>query len=180
MVKIKSKTPLLPWVSQALAEPTIQQRRLIKIDRTRPFDPNQIRSFGQGWTIEGQDERSLALKEIDLSEIQFLSGLRGNEVAIKGEKRLSRMIRSDYVCLDAQIALAIIENSANLHNFGKWNPPGDVSFISFEGTVMFHPSFRRCALTIFWISGEWCIEFRGLGGRPRSPIFSAVIIPGSS
>ncbi|MFA6397884.1 MAG: hypothetical protein WDK96_03530, partial [Candidatus Paceibacterota bacterium] len=39
--------------------------KIIKIDRTKPFDPATF--IGASWTIVEQDERAIALTEIDLT-----------------------------------------------------------------------------------------------------------------
>ena len=91
------------------------------IDRSRLFNPAEfIRS---GWTIwkgppqgnglegeEDQDERSLALTEIDLSKVQLERMLQKGEDSVKGETKLARLKVARHVRLDAKVCQTIWAN----------------------------------------------------------------------
>ncbi|MEK7182253.1 MAG: hypothetical protein AAB679_00640, partial [Patescibacteria group bacterium] len=74
--------------------------QIIQIDRSQPFDPAKF--ISAGWSIEEQDERSLALTEVDLSKVVFETTLEKNEKNIKGEERLERLKEKNVVRLDAK------------------------------------------------------------------------------
>ena len=74
--------------------------KVISIDRTIPFDTAFI---GDGWTVEEEDERSLALNEIDLTEVAFETTLQKGEKSVKGEEKLKRLKEDGRIRLDAGI-----------------------------------------------------------------------------
>jgi hypothetical protein len=79
----------------------------IQIDRTKKFDPELF--FAKGWTIEIEDERSLALDELDLSLVTFETCLEKHEYYAEKDEALKRF-REIGICLDAKIFLTLWEN----------------------------------------------------------------------
>ena len=63
--------------------------RIILIDRNMPFDP--VKLLSTGWTIEEQDERSLALTRVNLANVRLEHMLKKGEGRITGEERLKRL-----------------------------------------------------------------------------------------
>src|SRR3989344_797976 len=113
------------------------------IDRSRPFNPTRF--IGKGWTIEEQDERALALTEIDFGAVRFESGLKEGEAAITGEEKLKRLKAGGVVRLDAKIGQTLYEENGQatlrfIHeHFG-------ISWLELAGTVLRHPDGRRYCL----------------------------------
>lgn len=62
---------------------------MLYIDRSIPFDP--VAFIGKGWSIVEQDERSLALTEVDINKVISERTLRPDEVVIKGEDKLKHL-----------------------------------------------------------------------------------------
>jgi hypothetical protein len=80
----------------------------IIIDRSNPFDP--VRFFGRGWSVVDEDQRSLALTEIDFASVRFENGYPVNEKFwITGEKKLERIRLMPDVRLDAKVGQALLE-----------------------------------------------------------------------
>src|SRR5688572_5104866 len=50
---------------------TISQPGMLRIDRSQLFDPTKFEGLGKDWKIVEQDERSLALTELDLLKVLF-------------------------------------------------------------------------------------------------------------
>ena len=67
----------------------VGELKIVKVDRSLPFDPAKF--IGKGWTIEEQDERSLALSEVDLTKVRFEDMLKSGESSIQGEEKLKRL-----------------------------------------------------------------------------------------
>jgi len=79
----------------------VGEPKIIPIDRTQPFDP--VKSLGQGWTIDEQDERSLALNQVDLANVRLEYMLKKDESWIKGEEKLKRLKKAGHIRLDAKV-----------------------------------------------------------------------------
>lgn len=85
---------------------------VLKIDRVTPFEQLDVcshlkSSVGQ---IHWQDERSLALTEIDIDTIQLVTMLKTNENGINGYERIRRIKDAGYVMLDLRIFFVICQN----------------------------------------------------------------------
>jgi len=64
----------------------VGESKIAPIDRSKPFNPANF--IGEGWTIEEEDERSLALTEVDLTSTRLEHMLK------QGERRGSRARKS--------------------------------------------------------------------------------------
>jgi hypothetical protein len=62
--------------------------KVIPIGRTSAFDP--VAFIGEGWSIAEEDERSLALTEVDLSKVNFETMLAEGENSVGGEEKPKR------------------------------------------------------------------------------------------
>jgi hypothetical protein len=132
----------------------IKTKKTIKIDRSIPFDPKTF--LGDGWSIEEQDERAIALTEIDLTEVMFDSTLEKGEKSIKGEDKLKRLKeKTNRIRLDAVIFKTLWENQFRIPLRWKERTNGNVTFILFDGTILKDPNGNRCVLSLYWFGGEW-------------------------
>lgn len=131
----------------------VGEPKIIKIDRTQPFDPATF--IGSGWSIEEQDERSLALGEIDLTEIQFETTLKKGEKLIKGEDKLRRLKDDGRIRLDAGIFKTLLENQILIPEKWKEQTNGNTTYVFFDGTVLRNADGDRCVLFLYWLDGEW-------------------------
>ena len=132
----------------------VDSPRVISIDRSIPFDPTTF--IGNGWSIEEQDERAIALTEIDLTEVMFDSTLEKGEKSIKGEDKLKRLKeKTNRIRLDAGIFKTLWENQILIPLKWKEQTNGNTTFIFFDGTVLRSSSGHRYVLYLYWDDGEW-------------------------
>lgn len=123
---------------------------MLRIDRSKPFDPATF--IGNGWTIhpdEPEDERSLALTEIDLSKIHLVTMLKPSETSIVGEEKLKRLKRAKHIRLDAKILQALWENQDRIPE--EWKG----KYTYFDGTVLRSPGGGRYVLYLCFREGGW-------------------------
>jgi len=139
----------------------VGEPRIIPIDRT-PFDP--VKWLGQGWTIEEQDKRSLALEQVDLANVRFEHMLKKDESCIKGDEKLKRLKKAGYIRLDAKVFQTFWENQALIPESWKEKTNGNTTFILFDGTILRSSSGARCVLFLCWRDGgRWGWNYRWLG-----------------
>ncbi len=132
----------------------VDSPRVINIDRSIPFDPKTF--IGNGWSIEEQDERAIALTEIDLTSVMFDSTLEKGEKRIKGEDKLNRLKeKTNRIRLDAGIFKTLWENQILIPEKWKEQTNGNTTFIFFDGTVLRDSDGDRCVLFLYWSDGEW-------------------------
>lgn len=135
----------------------IQKKRVetsVKIDRSIPFDPKPF--IDDEWTIEEQDERSLALTEIELTEVMFDSTLKRGEKSIKGEDKLKRLKeKTNRIRLDAGIFKTLWENQILIPEKWKKQTNGNMTFIFFDGTILRGFDGERSILYLYWSCGRW-------------------------
>ena len=146
---------------------------IIKIDRTRPFDP--VKFLGEGWSIAGQDKRSLALTEVDLTKVQLSTMLREGETSIRGEEHLKRLKKAGCVRLDAKVFQTLWENKELIPETWKERINENVRYIRFTGTELRRPGGGRCVLSLCWLAGRWGWGYGWLGCGWLSDSPSAVL-----
>ncbi len=140
----------------------VDSPRVISIDRSILFDPKTF--IGDGWSIEEQDERAIALTEIDLTEVMFDSTLEKGEKIIKGEDKLKRLKeKTNRIRLDAGIFKTLWENQILIPEKWKEKTNGNTTFIFFDGTVLRDSGGRRYVLYLCWDGGEWDWNYYWLG-----------------
>lgn len=138
---------------------------ILKITRTIPFNPAEF--LGQSWSIwkgpadgdglsgdEEQDERSLALTEVNLSQTQLVTCLKG-EVHIKGEEKLKRLKAFGHTRLDGKIFQTLWENKQLIPASWKEKINDNTRYIFFDGTILCGPRGRRGVLYLCWRDGGW-------------------------
>jgi len=146
---------------------------IIPIDRTVPF--NSAEFIGKDWKIAEEDERSLALAEVNLDEVCFESMLNQGETSIKGEVRLEWLKAAGHIRLDAKIFQTLWENQQLIPESWKEKINGNTRYIFFDGTVLLRPGGYRRVLYLYWDGGEWYWDYCWLayGWDARNP--SAVL-----
>ena len=138
----------------------IGESRIILIDRTAPFDP--VKLLGQGWTIEEQDERSLALDQVNLAKVRLEHMLKKGEIWIKGEKKLRRLKSANYIRLDAKIFQTLWQNQHLIPEQWKEKTNGNTTFVYFNGTILRNPYGDRYVLDLYWDDGRWDWDYSWL------------------
>jgi hypothetical protein len=144
----------------------VGEPRIVKIDRSKPFDPAKF--IGDGWTIwkgpangdgltgaEDQDIRALAITELDLSKIQFRDMLKSGESYVSGEEKQKRLAKAGYVRLDARIFQTFWENQVIIPAVLKEPISGNTRYTYFDGTVLRSPCGDRCMLYLYWNDSRW-------------------------
>lgn len=164
----------------------VGEPKIVPIDRTKPFNPAEF--IGAGWTIwkgpkdgnglsgdEEQDERSLALTEVDLTAVQFKTMLEGRETSVKGETKLEHLKKAGNVRLDAKVFQTLWENQHLIPERWKEQTNGNTTFIYFDGTVLRGSLGDRCVLCLCWGGGAWgrSVDWLGSGWHVNHP--SAVL-----
>lgn len=132
----------------------VDSPRVISIDRSIPFDPTTF--IGNRWSIEEQDERVIALTEIDLTCVMFDSTLEKGEKSIKGKDKLNRLKeKTNRIRLDAGIFKTLWENQILIPEKWKEKTNGNTTYIFFSGTVLRRSNGDRCVLYLYWRDGGW-------------------------
>ncbi len=134
---------------------------IIPIDRTIPFNPAEF--IGKGWKIAEEDERSLALAEVNLDDVQFEDMLESGETFIKGETKLERLKVAGHIRLDAKIFQTLWENQQLIPESWKEKINGNTRYIFFDGTILLSPDGGRYVLYLYWLAGWWYWDCRWLG-----------------
>lgn len=138
-----------------------------KFFSTKPFIPAEF--IGKGWTIEEQDERSLALTEISLESLCLEMYLKDGETLITGEEKLIWLKKSEKVLLGGNVFLGLrLDYQANKENsILEWLWRNyKISYLDFFGTVLRNPDGDRNVLCLYrgddsaWI---WSYDWLGLG-----------------
>jgi hypothetical protein len=133
-------------------EEMLASSQSISVDRAQPFD---LAFVGKDWKIAEQDERSLALTQVDLSKVQLISTLKKGESWIEGEENLKRLKVANHVRLDAKIFQTLWENQSLIPETWKKKTNGDSTYIFFDGTVLLGPNGYRNVLYLYWSGGQW-------------------------
>jgi hypothetical protein len=142
---------------------------VITIDRSRPFNPAKF--IGKGWTIEEEDERSLALTQVNLADILLETTLKDSDGGrVQGEEKLRRLKAAGHIRLDAMVLQALCENKSLIPK--SWKTKNAVYF---DGTVLRSPSGDRCVLCLYWRGDEWPWDGRWLGDGWHAEDPSAVL-----
>ncbi|HMP67385.1 MAG TPA: hypothetical protein PKA60_01375 [Candidatus Paceibacterota bacterium] len=127
----------------------------IIIDRSKPFDPKKINSLGNEWKIVEEDERSLAITELDLSKVQYVDMLEDGETSIRGEEKLKRLKMDGRIRLDAKMSQTFWEDQSLIPESWKEKINGNTRCIFFDGTILRNPFGNSCVLYLYWGNGQW-------------------------
>ena len=154
----------------------VGEPRVIPIGRSTPFNPAEF--IGKDWTIEEQDERSLALTEVDLTAISFETMLKDGETHITGEEKLKRLKSAGHIRLDAKVFQTFWENQHLIPERFKEKTNDNTTYIFFDGTVLRGPSGRRFVLYLCWLDDGWYWHFYWLafdwGARSPSAVLASI------
>jgi hypothetical protein len=139
----------------------VGELKIVKVDRSSPFDPAKF--IGKGWTIEEQDERSLALSEVDLTKVRFEDMLKSGENSIQGEEKLNRLKKAGHIRLDAKFFQTLWENRQMISASWKEKIGGNIRYIVFDGTVLRNSPGNRYVLCLYWDGDIWIWNYCWLG-----------------
>jgi hypothetical protein len=137
---------------------------ILRIDRSTPFDPKTF--IGDGWSIEEQDKRAIALTEIELTKVMFDSTLKKREKSIQGEKMFKRLKeKTNRILLDAGIFKTLWENQILIPEKWKEKTNGNTTLIFFSGTVLRDSFGNRYVPCLYWDDRKWCSIYCWLAGN---------------
>ena len=139
---------------------------ILQIDRTSAFNPMAL----IGWSIAEQDERSLALAEVDLTKVSFEMILKERESSVAHEEKLKHLKNAGHIRLDVKVFQILWENQHLIPESWKDHP-----YILFEGTVLRGSDGCLCVLCLYWWHGERHWRCLGLGYRSVIDSVSAVL-----
>jgi hypothetical protein len=132
---------------------TIKGPSALVIYRSKPFDP--VKFIGRGWSIVEEDERSLALAEIDFAKVRFESGLNEHEKVITGDVKLQRLKAMPEIRLDAKVGQALYEEKGQATLRFIYDHFG-VSWFELAGTVLRRSGGFRYFLCLYRSGdGSW-------------------------
>jgi hypothetical protein len=132
---------------------TVSLSSTITIDRTKPFDP--VKFVAEGWTVDEQDKRAIALSEINLAEVRLEHMLKKNERFITGEERLKRLEKTGCIRLDDKVLQLLWENQELIPELWKEKTGSYPTFIIFDGTVLRGQRGSRCVLSLCYLDDQW-------------------------
>lgn len=138
----------------------IGEPEIVIIDRSLEFDPASF--IGKGWKIEEQDERSLALTEMNLTKVHFKTCLKSGEDHIKGEEKFERLKKAGHIRLNAKIFLTLWKNQQLIPESWKEKIGGSTRYIFFDGTILLSSRGDRYVLCLYWDGGRWHWYYRWL------------------
>lgn len=139
----------------------VVEPRLICVDRSVPFDP--VAFLGKGWSIAEEDERSLALTEVDVAQVTLVTMLKDGESRVVGEEKLRRLKDAGHVRLDAGVFKFLWENQEIIPEEWKRTGNGSIQYIYFDGTVLRGPDGGRRVLCLSRYGDEWDWHYGWLG-----------------
>lgn len=173
-----------------------EMSNIINVDRSKIFDITSFACLDRDWNKPEEDDRSLALTQIDLDRVKLLSMLNEGEKSISSEERLKRLVNAGHIRLDALVLQTLlredwrIPNSwkvtrhiVNLLDHTRPHIIHDVTSIFFDGTILSRPnSEHKSVLCLQWdYSYDYGKPIWGFGmpsmeyNRPQT--LSAVYIP---
>ena len=145
-------------------------RTHLKINRTKPFDPEDFldQPYWLIWCgpvnrdgFKGKPQQcvaSLALVSIDLAKVRLVACLKGKEIVVNGEEFLHRLKRAKHLRLDAQVLQALLQNQHLIPD--AWKKVERVCFMGTE--LLLAPSGQRYVLFLKWNGTEWCFGYERL------------------
>jgi hypothetical protein len=157
-------------ISETFRLPPANESRIINLCGPFKIGPTFA---DKGWTLGEQDARSVELKFVNVGQICFDSfALTSGPVVqgINGKIRRQRLMRSNYIPLDARIVrqfgsdMSLIPDSWRIprNNFGKFGQ----FHITFDGTLLIDPDGDPFVFFIEWSKeeNEWRIGYRPVDG----------------
>lgn len=161
---------------------------ILRIDRSTPFNPAEF--IREGWSIwkgplyaggsygfcGDEEQRSLALTEVDLSKIQLVTTFFYGQNCIRGKDKLRRLKESGHIRLDAKVFQTLWENKEKIPESWKEKTDGNITCVFFDGTILRDPNDCCEVLGLYWDGGEWRRRLRWLGDDWYSRYPSAVLV----
>lgn len=135
----------------ASLEETVKSN-VIVIER---FSSVDLSFLGQGYTVAEQDEKILAINTVDLSKVLFEHTLTGNEKSLGsegGKIRLTRLKETGLPRLDVPFFRVIFQNQSKIPVLETMSK---ASLLTFDGTIILDPQWRKRVLFLYWGDSKW-------------------------
>lgn len=119
------------------------------------------RGAADGKGLEGdidQDDRSLAIKEIDWVKVDFKNFLKTDEPSITGEEKLKRQKEAGHVRFGGNVFLSLWQDyqKKKKDSVLEWlHRTHGITFLDFFGLILRNPSGDRCVLYLYRVGGRW-------------------------
>lgn len=125
---------------------------IITIDRDRLINP--ATDLDIGWTVSEQDNRSLALTQVDLTQVVLKTCLKKDESYITSKERLQRLKQmKNRIRLDAMVLRALWQSGPAMPEAWKERVNGKIQRIHFDGTVGSNSTGDFFTDCLFWDDG---------------------------
>lgn len=153
----------------------VGEPKIIHIHRNG-FNPIEFIGSGSSIIMKETDWRSVALTELDLNKVKYVTMLKKGETSINGEEKLKRLKKDGHIRLDADILFTLWKNRHLIpESWKERGVNGNTKFIYFDGTVLRRVSGHRCILYLYWCGVAWRWDVRWLDNDWRSDDLSAVL-----
>jgi hypothetical protein len=133
-----------------------REPRILKIDRSSPFDP--VSFLGEGWKVVEEDERALALTEIDLSKVYFDSMVKESELSISHKTKQKRLREGKNIPLDAKCLQTLWEDKHYIPELWRFrNSYGQKTLrdMNFDATILRRGNDQSSVLGLSFACGKW-------------------------
>ena len=133
----------------------------VHIDRSKKFPVQKF--VGSTWSIIEEDERSLALSEIDLENVVLSRTLPLGKNSIRGYEKHEFLRATGCIRLDANVFWTLWNDQKAIPESWKEEMNGHPTFIYFDGTVLTDSTGERFVLYLCYYGSQWCWGKRWLG-----------------
>jgi hypothetical protein len=156
-----------------MSSQTLSHSSIIRIDRTKPFDCRSVLhpfefdlydgAKSPQWSNYIEDKKSVALREVDVTNIAFETMMEAGEVSITAEERVKRHVAARHLCLDAQVLFALYDDFISHKKEGhqeeshlEWlRHNKGIHRMVFPGTVIKSPYGGRCIFSLAFVSERY-------------------------
>lgn len=126
----------------------------------QPFDPVTFSRLGQGWKIIAEDHDSCndGLREVDFSQVDFLTGLNEGETSITGEVKLARLKETKRILYGANVFGGLWQDYQGLKEnsvLERLYREKKITYLDFFGDVLQPPAGHRCVLCLDRDGARW-------------------------
>jgi len=157
------------------------QYDLVQIKRTLDcsflFNPEEF--LAEGWDVVEQDERALALAQMDFAQVQFVTCLKEKETSIEGKGKLRRLKEEQLSLIrhggNQFLALWQDYQKNGADSVLEWlRKTKGITYLDFFGLILRSPRGHWYVLCLYWLGGSWHWRCYGLDEGWRDRDFSVV------
>lgn len=132
--------------------------------------------LGPKWSVLGEAKPSLALPQIDLSQVILVSALRSSEEWITGEETIARIMADGPTRLGLGLFLPLLWNPSRIPKVWMQKTNGLPTDIYFDGTtVVGPPKDARYTMCLTYQGDAWVFRAQRIKERRYANHLSAVL-----